>query len=73
MKTKEHTSAGATYAVESILLKTKDACRLLSIHPRTLRRMEKAGLIRPVHLLRHKLYVREDIERLVEGLRSWKP
>ena len=44
------------------------------IHPRTLARLESRGLIGPVSgLLRHKLYVRRDVEALVENLGSWKP
>lgn len=58
----------------SLLWSTKTVCAALGgVHPRTLARMEKAGLIRPVRLLRHKLYSRVDIENFVEGLRSWKP
>ena len=54
------------------LFKTASACHALGgIHPRTLARLEKRGLIRSVKLLRHKLYAREDIEALVQELRKW--
>lgn len=56
-----------------LLINTSEACRILGgIHPRSLSRMEARGLIRPVPLLRHKLYAMADINNLVEGLRTWK-
>lgn len=55
-----------------LLLKAKEVCELLGgVHPRTLSRLEKAGHIQSVHLLRHKLYAAEDVESLVQSLRSW--
>lgn len=58
---------------QPMLLKVADVCHLLGgIHPRTLSRMEKAGIIRSVHLLRHKMYATADITNLVEDLRKWK-
>ncbi len=55
-----------------LLLKTREACKKLGgIHPRSLSRMEKAGLLRSVKLLRHKLYAIQDLEALVESLRDW--
>lgn len=57
-----------------LLLKTLDACRQLGgIHPRTLARLEKRGLIRSVKLLRHKLYSAKDIQKLSEEGDEWKP
>jgi hypothetical protein len=60
---------------DPLLLKTAEVCRLLgNIAPRTLSRLEARGLIRSVPgLLRHKLYVRRDVEALVENLSTWKP
>ena len=64
-----HHSSGA---VPRLLLKTQDACQVLGgIHPRTLARMEKRGLIKSVPLLRHKCYVYDDLEALVDQLREW--
>ena len=58
----------------SLLLKADEVCRLLGgIARRSLSRMEKDGRISSVHLLRHHLYARQDVETLVEGLRKWKP
>jgi hypothetical protein len=55
-----------------LLLKVKETCDALGgIHPRTLARMEKGGLIRSVKLIRHKLYAAKDVEDLVENLRNW--
>ena len=57
-----------------LLIKAGTVCRVLGgIHRRTLARMEKAGIIRSVSLLRHKLYAVEDVEALVEKARQWKP
>lgn len=58
-----------------LLLKTAEVCRILgNVHPRTLKRLEERGLIRPVSgLIRHKLYARRDVEALVAGLSDWKP
>lgn len=58
-----------------LLVKAREACRLLGgVHPRTLARLEERGLIRSVPgLIRHRLYVRRDVEALVENLNSWKP
>lgn len=59
---------------QALLLKAPEVCRLLGgVSLRTLRRMENQGLLRSVHLLRHKLYARQDVEALVENLRKWKP
>ncbi len=59
--------------IEPLLINAKETCRLLGgICKRSLARMEKAGLIRSLHLLRHKLYVRQEIESFVEGLRNWR-
>lgn len=56
----------------SLLVNVREACRLMGgISPRTLRRLEQRGLIRSIPLTRHKLYRREDIERLVEEVASW--
>ena len=57
-----------------LLLKTQEVCRLLGgIHPRTLHRLEKRGLIRCVPgLLRHKLYSQTDVINLIETLKNWK-
>ena len=55
-----------------LLVKTQDACKELGgIHPRSLARLEKRGLIRSVKLLRHKLYAMDDLKALVEDLRGW--
>ena len=57
-----------------LLWNTKTVCEALGgIHPRTLARMEKDGLVCGVKLLRHRLYARKDIESFVEGLRAWRP
>lgn len=58
-----------------LLVKASEVCRLIGgVHPRTLARLGKRGLIRPVTgLLRHKLYRRSDVVALVENLSSWKP
>ena len=68
-ESRHHTSASP------LLLKVKEVTRLLGgVHPRTLARLEKRGLIRPVTgLLRHKLYFHRDVVALVENLSSWKP
>lgn len=59
--------------VQPLLLKVPEVCRLLGgIHPRTLLRMEQAGTVRSVRLLRHKMYAVTDIINLVEDLRKWK-
>lgn len=56
------------------LLKTDQVCLLMGgIHPRTLLRLEKRGLIRCVPgLLRHKLYCQADVISLIENLKNWK-
>lgn len=56
-----------------LLWNTKTVCEALSIHPRTLARMEKSGKLRSVGLLRHKRFARVDVVALVEGLRAWQP
>lgn len=54
------------------LLKVGDVCKLLGgIHPRTLSRMTKRGLIQPVSIIRHKLYSREAVEALVKNNENW--
>jgi len=59
--------------LQPLLLNSSEVCRLLgSISKRTLARMEKAGTIRSICLLRHKLYARKDIEILVENLCKWE-
>lgn len=56
-----------------MLIKAREVCELLGgIHPRTLSRMEKSGLIRSVKLLRHRMYLPEDVTRLVDNLRNWE-
>ena len=66
------TPARSPQTMSRLLLKAKDACEMLGgIHPRTLSRMEKAGVLRGVKLLRHKLYAAEDLKALVENLRKW--
>lgn len=58
--------------VPRLLLKTQDACKVLGgIHPRTLSRMEERGLIKPLPLLRHKMYLYSDLEALVAQLSEW--
>jgi predicted site-specific integrase-resolvase len=55
-----------------LLLKAKDVCRILGgISSRTLRRLEQRGLVKGIALTRHKLYRREEVERLVEEVASW--
>ena len=55
-----------------LLVKTSDACKELGgIHPRSLARLERRGLIRSVGLLRHKLYAMADLKALVDELRKW--
>ena len=54
------------------LVPTTEAAKVLGVHPDTVRRAARAGLIRPVRLgrrgnLRFRL---EDIERIVAGERS---
>lgn len=58
--------------IEPLLFNTKETCRLLSICPRTLARLEQRGLIRRVPILRHKRFAMDDIKSCVEGLRKWK-
>jgi hypothetical protein len=56
-----------------LLLKAREVCELLGgIHIRTLSRMEKAGHIRSVKLLRHRMFLNEDVEALVHDLREWR-
>lgn len=56
-----------------ILLKRDEVCRLLgNISPRTVARMEQRGLIRPVRILRHKLYSRAALEALVNNDLNWE-
>jgi len=48
------------------LLSRRDAANLLRVDPRTIRRYECAGLIKPIRLnCRVTRYLREDIEKLV--------
>jgi hypothetical protein len=54
-----------------LALKAKNAAAKLDIHPRTLARWEKAGLIRSLKLARHRLYAVKDLEALVEKARDW--
>jgi hypothetical protein len=42
------------------------------ISSRTLLRWEKDGKLKPLRLLRHKLYVTEDVQQFVAEVRSWK-
>lgn len=64
--TKTHTSTDA------LLVKVNEACRLLgNISPRTVARLERRGLIRPVRLLRHKLYSRAALEAMVNKETKW--
>jgi DNA-binding transcriptional MerR regulator len=60
--------------IRPLLLKVQDVCRLLGgIHPRSLARLEKRGLIQPIAgLLRHKLYAAKDVHDLVENLKNWE-
>ena len=58
---------------DPLLLKREEVCRLLgNVSPRTVARLEQRGLIRPVSLLRHKLYSREDVLALIENLKNWE-
>jgi predicted site-specific integrase-resolvase len=66
-------AANAPKQKQRLLLKAREVCELLGgIHPRTLSRMEKSGLIRNVKLLRHRMYLPEDVTKLVDSLRSWE-
>ena len=57
-----------------LLVKADTVCKLLGgIHPRTLARLEKRRLIRPLPgLLRHKLYSLSDVHGLIENLKTWE-
>jgi hypothetical protein len=57
-----------------LLVKADTACKMLGgIHSRTLARLEKRRLIRPLPgLLRHKLYSIADIKSLIENLKTWE-
>jgi len=39
-------------------------CRLLNVHPQTLRLYEREGFIKPKRIKRQRVYTDEDIERL---------
>lgn len=39
-------------------------CKLLNVHPQTLRLYEKEGFIKPKRIKRQRVYTDEDIERL---------
>jgi hypothetical protein len=70
-QTVSHDAQGAP-AGGAILLKRDEVCRLLgNISPRTVARMEERGLIRPVRILRHKLYSRAALEALVNNETNW--
>ena len=62
-------------AASALLVNVLEACNLLGgIHPRTLARLEKRGLIRSIGgLVDRKLYATADLKSLVEDLRSWSP
>lgn len=73
MKNSPNSTASRTENLTPLLLKAGDVCRLLGgIHPRSLTRMEARGLLRPVPLLRHKLYSREDVLTLIHNLKNWE-
>lgn len=73
MSAKRNTQDSAMPNLQPLLLKTKDVCRLLGVCARTLKRMEERNLIRNVGFLRHKQFDPEEIRRLVEQHRAWKP
>ncbi|MEN2994460.1 MAG: MerR family transcriptional regulator [Thermodesulfovibrio sp.] len=40
------------------------ACKLLNVHPQTLRLYEREGFIKPKRIKRQRIYTDEDLERL---------
>ena len=65
--------AAAKTAPAPLLLKTQAACRELGgIHPRSLARLERRGLIRSVKILRHKLYSMDELKAFVAKLSHWE-
>lgn len=42
----------------------KMVCRLLNVHPQTLRLYEREGFIRPKRIKKQRVYTDEDMERL---------
>lgn len=72
-RTKDNVHSAPTALNDApLLVKTHDACKELGgIHPRSLARLEKRGLIHSVRLFRHKLYAMADLKALVAELRDW--
>lgn len=51
------------------LIDTETACERLGVHRATLYRWEKKGLLKPIYLGRHKVYLLREINQFIEDCR----
>lgn len=59
-------------AIKPYFAKTKEVCYLLGgISPRTLRRLVERNFIHPVRMLRHNMFLLEDVHTLAMNLKEW--
>jgi excisionase family DNA binding protein len=81
LQTLERVKSGENFGLENRkrkfmtnMISRKQVAELLHCSPMTVRRLERAGKLRSVHITSHMLRFKlEDVERLLEGVTALAP